>query len=70
MRIHRYEMIMHTKRVTKVISPSVLITISSTDVEKQDSFSRGLISQRKWWMLLEPQKRRQLIRRTSKREWR
>ena len=55
-RIHIYEKLMHRKGVTKKTDPSIIITISLTNVEEQDNFTRGLKSQRKWWIILESQK--------------
>ena len=56
MRIHTYEKTMHRKGVAPNTSPSVFIVRSLTNMEEQDNFSRGLMSQRKWWTTLESQK--------------
>lgn len=64
-------MITHKERAYQGCQSFSGIIISLTNVEEQDTVSsRGLMSQRKWWMILELQKRRRFIRRTSKREWR
>ena len=55
-RIHTYEKTMHRKGVAPNTSPSVFIVRSLTNMEEQDNFSRGLMSQRKWWIVLESQK--------------
>lgn len=61
---------MQTNGAPTEASPSVMATISLTEVGEQASFRTGLTSQKKCWITFDAQKVSQFTRRTCRREWR